>query len=148
MFWFLLCGVFSSKRAWCLFCGSRWCWWSWRILWLWWVGGREEIGVGRIYEMKITLTSEVEEHFAIFPDQKRILDEIVEKVPFYFPDANLQCEFVGDDLCVNILTTKSVDEASKALDRFDNEWWLDKWANSPICVCLDFVCVWRLNGFD
>ena len=97
--------------------------------------------MGRIYEMKITLTSEVEEHFAIFPDQKRILDEIVEKVPFYFPDANLQCEFVGDDLCVNILTTKSVDEASKALDRFDNEWWLDKWANSPICVCLDFVCI-------
>lgn len=91
--------------------------------------------------MKITLTDEVEEHFSIFPDQKRILDEIVEKVPFYFSDASLQCEFVEDDLCVNVLTTMSVDEASKALDRFDNEWWLDKWVNSPICVCLDFVCV-------
>ena len=97
--------------------------------------------MGRIYEMKITLTDEVEEHFSIFPDQKRILDEIVEKVPFYFPDANLQCEFVGDDLCVNVLTTIAVDDAIKALDRFDEEWWLDKSVDSPIYVCLDFVCV-------
>ena len=33
--------------------------------------------------MKITLTNEVEEHLAISPEQKRLLEEIAEKVPFY-----------------------------------------------------------------
>ena len=65
----------------------------------------------------------------------------MEKVPFYFPDASLQCEFVEDDLCVNVLTVMSVDESRKALDRFDKEWWLNRSVDSPICVCLDFVCV-------
>ena len=45
------------------------------------------------------------------------------------------------NLCVNVLTVMSVDEARKALDRFDKEWWLNRSVDSPICVCLDFVCV-------
>lgn len=89
--------------------------------------------------MEITFTNEAVEHFSTFPEHKKLLEEIAEIVPSYFLDTSLHCELIEDDIFVGILTKLSVKEAKIALDRFDDEWWLDRCLKSPFCV--DFISV-------
>ena len=71
--------------------------------------------------MDITFTNEAVEHFSTFPEHKKLLEEIAEIVPSYYPDANLHCEITEDGIHIDILTKLSVEEAKRILDRFDDE---------------------------
>ena len=89
--------------------------------------------------IKMTFTNEAVEHFSTFLKHKKLIEEIAEIVPSYFPDASLHCELIEDGVHIDILTKLSVEEAKRILDRFDDEWWLDRRLNSPFCI--DFISV-------
>jgi hypothetical protein len=77
-----------------------------------------------------------------------LLQEAYIQLKEYFPNSDFVLEVVTDpeimgqkDLVASIVVEQDVEDASQALDRLDEKWWLKnrKRANGKLCIMLEFV---------
>jgi hypothetical protein len=76
-------------------------------------------------------------------DSIHMLFDIHKRLQKYFPNSPISMKALQNDLIISIGTTFNPDEAIDRLDRFDDDWWLDRSSaldsGTSICIRVEYL---------